>query len=202
LRNIFKAYVVAVDEFNRVVGRIAMHLIFVMMGVLLWSSFNRVTTGMHAPGWWPDAWWWPVILPSWWPLEMSQFLMVAYFLLGGAYSMQLGDHVRMDLLYGSWSDRTKTIVDIFTVFFLLFYLVLLLDGGIASALYALQYKEVLPSLWRPQLSPIKIIMCIGIFLMLLQTTATLIKDIARLKGEQWGRGEHPSSDAVSLENDA
>ena len=202
MRKFFKGYVVAVDEFNRVVGRITMHLIFVMMGVLLWSSFNRVTTGMRAPGWWPDGWWWPVILPSWWPLEMSQFLMVAYFLLGAAYSMQLGDHVRMDLLYGSWSNRTKTIVDIFTIFFLLFYLVLLLDGGIASALYALQYKEALPSLWRPQLAPIKIIMCIGIFLMLLQTTATLIKDIAKLKGEQWGRPEHPSSDAVSLEDDA
>ena len=108
----------------------------------------------------------------------------------------------MDLLYGSWSDRTKTIFDIFTIFFLLFYLVLLLDGGIASALYALQYKEALPSLWRPQLSPIKIIMCIGIFLMLLQAIATLIKDVAKKKGEQWGRQEHPSSDAVSVENDA
>ena len=202
MRKIFKAYVVAVDEFNRVIGRITMHLIFVMMGVLLWSSFNRVTTGMHAPGWWPDGWWWPVILPSWWPLEMSQFLMVAYFLLGGAYSMQLGDHVRMDLVYGSWSDRTKAIVDILTIGFLLFYLVLLLDGGIASTLYAIQYKEVLPSLWRPQLAPIKIIMCIGIFLMLLQAIATLIKDVARLNGEHWGRPEHPSSDAVSLEDDA
>jgi len=108
----------------------------------------------------------------------------------------------MDLLYGSWSDRTKTLFDIVTIFFLLFYLVLLLDGGIASALYALQYKEVLPSLWRPALAPIKIIMCIGIFLMLLQATATLVKDIAKLKGEQWGRPEHPSSDAVSLEDDA
>src|SRR3546814_13814057 len=92
--------------------------------------------------------------------------MVAYFLLGGAYSMQLGDNVRMDLLYGVWSDRTKAAVDAVTICFLIFYLIVLLGGGISSTQYALQYNEVSPTLWRPQLAPIKLIMCIGIFLML------------------------------------
>jgi TRAP-type mannitol/chloroaromatic compound transport system permease small subunit len=127
-------------------------------------------------------------------------MMVAYFLLGGAYSMQLGDHVRMDLLYGMWSDRTKAAMDALTVLFLLFYLVILLYGGISSTQYAIQYNEVSPSLWRPQMAPIKIIMCIGIVLMLLQATATLIKDIARLRGEQWGYPETPSSDAATAAN--
>ena len=199
MRKLLKAYVTAVEKFNRVVGRITMHMIFVMMAVLLWSSFNKVTTGMRAPGFWPEDWWWPVILPSWWPLEVSQFMMVAYFLLGGAYSMQLGDHVRMDLLYGMWSDRTKAAIDVLTVMFLMLYLVVLLYGGISSTQYALQYNEISPSLWRPQMAPIKIIMCIGIFLMLLQATATLIKDIARLKGEHWGYPETPSSDAAAVE---
>ena len=197
MRNFFKAYVTVVERFNRVVGRITMLMVFAMMGVLLWSSINKVTTGMRAPGWWPDDWWWPVILPSWWPLEVSQFMMVAYFLLGGAYSMQLGDHVRMDLLYGSWSDRTKAVMDVLTVLFLIFYLVLLLRGGISSTQYALKYNEINPSLWRPQMWPIKVIMCVGIFLMLLQATATLIKDIARIRGEQWGYPETPSSDAAN-----
>src|SRR3546814_10090862 len=76
-----------VERVNRVVGRITMLMVFAMMGVLLWSSFNKAFTGI-------------LFGPSWWPLEVAQFLMVAYFLLGGAYSMQLGDHVRMDLLYG------------------------------------------------------------------------------------------------------
>jgi TRAP-type mannitol/chloroaromatic compound transport system permease small subunit len=182
LKNILKAYVVAVERVNRVVGRIAMLLVFVMMGVLLWSSINKTFTGI-------------LFAPSWWPLEVAQFLMVAYFLLGGAYSMQLGDHVRMDLLYGMWSDRTKAAMDVLTVCFLIFYLILLLYGGISSTQYALQYNEVSPSLWRPQMAPIKIVMCIGIFLMLLQAIATLIKDVAKLYGEQWGYRETPSSDA-------
>jgi hypothetical protein len=35
-----KAYVRTVEAFNRRVGRIVMYLIFVMMGILLWSSFS------------------------------------------------------------------------------------------------------------------------------------------------------------------
>ncbi len=197
MRRVLKAYVTVVERVNRVVGRVTMLMIFAMMGVLLWSSINKVTTGMRAPGWWPADWWWPVILPSWWPLEVSQFMMVAYFLLGGAYSMQLGDHVRMDLLYGVWSDRTKAAVDALTVLCLLVYLVILLYGGISSTQYALQYKEISPSLWRPQMAPIKIIMCVGIVLMLLQAIATLIKDIAKMRGERWGYPETPSSDAAN-----
>jgi TRAP-type mannitol/chloroaromatic compound transport system permease small subunit len=199
VRKLLKSYVTAVEKFNRVVGRITMLMVFAMMGVLLWSSINKVTTGMRAPGFWPDDWWWPVITPSWWPLEVSQFMMVAYFLLGGAYSMQLGDHVRMDLLYGTWSDRTKAVFDAITVLFLMVYLVVLLYGGISSTQYAIQYNEVSPTLWRPQMAPIKIIMCVGIVLMLLQATATFIKDIARMKGEQWGYPETPSSDAAAAE---
>ena len=189
MRRFLKSYVTIVERMNRIVGRVTMLMVFAMMGVLLWSAINKTFTGI-------------LFAPSWWPLEVAQFLMVIYFLLGGAYSMQLGDHVRMDLLYGTWSDRTKATVDAFTVLFLIFYLVLLLYGGISSTQYALQYNEVSPSLWRPKMAPVKIIMCIGIFLMLLQATATLIKDVAKLYGEDWGYPETPSSDAVSVEREA
>src|SRR3546814_20308916 len=106
----------------------------------------------------------------------------------------------MDLLYGVWSDRTKAAVDAVTICFLIFYLIVLLGGGISSTQYALQYNEVSPTLWRPQMAPIKIILCIGIFLMLLQAIATLLKDVAKLKGEQWGYPETPSSEAATAAN--
>ena len=79
---------------------------------------------------------------------------------------------------------------------------LLLYGGISSTQYAIEYNEVSPSLWRPKMAPVKIIMCIGIFLMLLQAISTLIKDVAKLNGEQWGRPETPSSDAANGGNGA
>lgn len=42
--------------------------------------------------------------------------MTAYYLLGGAYSMQMGFHVRMDLLYGYWPRRRQAFIDALTVF--------------------------------------------------------------------------------------
>ncbi len=168
-----RTYVRVVDAVSRVVGRFAMYLIFAMMAILLWSSFSKANL---VP-------WLFETTPSLWTLEMAQFAMVAYYLLGGAYSMQLDNHVRMDLLYGSWSPRTRTFVDVFTIFFLLFYLVLLLYGGISSTQYALEYGERSYSSWRPYMAPIKIVACVGILLMLAQAFAVLFKDIAKLHGE-------------------
>ena len=161
-----KLFVRGVETINRVVGRFAMYLIFAILGVLLYSSISKT-----------------FFMPAAWTLESAQFLMVAYFLLGGAYSMQLDAHVRMDLFYSRWSPKTRALVDVLTIVFLIFYLVLLLYGGISSTQYALEYDETSYSAWSPSMAPIKIVMCIGIALMLLQAIATLFKDIAAARGE-------------------
>ncbi len=161
------AYVRFVDAFNRRVGRIAMWLVFVMMAILLWSSFSK-----------------SFLLPSLWTLEMAQFTLTAYYLLGGAYSLQLGSNVRMDLIYGGWTDRQKAWVDAFSVFALMFYLGVLLFGAFESTQYAVEFGERTRSAWRPYMAPIKIVMCVGIFLMLLQATAEFFKDIAKIRGAE------------------
>lgn len=188
-------YIRAIDAMNRFIGRIAMYLIFALVGVLLWSSVSKTFFD-----------------PSLWTLETAQFVMVAYYVLGGPYAIQLGSNVRMDLFYGNWTVRQKAWVDSFTVFFLLFYLGVLLWGGISSTAYSLGYfgrepfvffsdlgtafvtggpeaaaekvghLERSPSVWRPVLWPVKTALCFGVFLMLLQCLSELFKDIARLRG--------------------
>ena len=155
----------AVDAVNYRVGRVIMYGIFVMAAILLWSSVSKT-----------------FFLPSLWTLEMAQFAMVAYYILGGPYSIQLGSNVRMDLFYGNWSDRRKAWFDAFTVLFLIFFLGVLLYGGIASTNYAFEYGERSYSAWRPYMWPIKTLMCIGILLMLLQAVSELLKDVAKLRG--------------------
>jgi len=161
-----KTYVRWVEALNRRVGRFAMYLVFAIMGILLYSSISK--TFFH---------------PALWTLEMAQFTMVAYYLLGGGYSMQLDSHVRMDLLYGGWSDKAKAAIDAVSVFFMIFYLVVLLYGGISSTQYAIQYDETSYSAWSPRMAPVKIIMTIGIFLMLLQAIAMFFRDLAKARGE-------------------
>ena len=162
------AFVRIVDRFNYLIGRFMMYTIFLLIGILAWSTISKQL----------------FVVPAFWTMEAAQFVLVAYYLVGGAYSIQLGSNVRMDLFYGDWSERKKAWVDCFAVLFLIFYLGVLLTGGINSTLYAIQYSELSPSLWRPLMWPIKSIMCFGIFLMLLQSISELIKDIAKLRGVQ------------------
>ena len=163
-----RAYIRWVDAVNRLIGRCAMYFLFVLVGVLLWSSISKT-----------------FFLPSLWTLETAQFAMVAYYILGGPYSIQLGSNVRMDLFYGGWSHKTKAWVDIFTVLFLIFYLGVLLYGGIGSTAYSIEYSETSATAWRPYLSPIKIVICSGLVLMILQATSEFFKDIGRIRGAKF-----------------
>ena len=159
------AYLRWIEAVNYRVGRIAMWTLFALMGMLLWGAIAR---GLFSPQIWTD--------------EMAQFILMGYFILGGAYSLQMGSAVRMDLFYGSLGDRTKAAVDSVTIFVLIFYLVVLLWGGIDSTIYSLEYGERRRGLWRPYMWPIKAVMVIGIVLMILQCSAFLLRDIARLRG--------------------
>ncbi|WP_395542296.1 TRAP transporter small permease subunit [Neotabrizicola sp. sgz301269] len=160
-------FVRLIEALNYRIGRMAMYLLFVLAGVLLWSiiakAFGR---------------------PPLWTQEMAQFAMVSYFVLGGAYSLQLGANVRMDLIYGRWSPRRQAAVDAVTVFAMIFFLGVVLYGGIDSTIYAFEIGERSRTVWRPYMAPIKMIICFGVFLMILQSLAFLIRDIARLRGEE------------------
>ena len=160
-----RIYVRYVDAVSRVVGRFAMYMIFAMIGLLLYSSITKT-----------------FFLPVIWTLELAQFSMAAYYLLGGAYSMQLGSHVRMDLVYGRWSPKGKGFVDSITAFCLVFYLGMLLYGSYSSTSYALKYGETSYSSWAPYMAPIKMVMAFGIALMLLQAIAAFFRDLARARG--------------------
>jgi len=192
-----RTFVRLVDRFNSGLGRIIMYGIFVMAGILLWSSISKT-----------------FFMPSLWTLEVAQFAMVTYYILGGPYSLQMGSAVRMDLFYSDWSIKKKAWFDAFTVLLLMFYLGVLLYGGLGSTAYSLGYygsdplvffwelfvgfvtggpggaSEVMgrfersSTAWRPVIWPIKVIMCTGFFLMLLQSLSELFKDIAKIRGEE------------------
>ena len=163
-----KVFVHSVDAVNTVVGKITMYLVFAMIGILLYEPISRTIFDR------------PLI----WSMEVAQFTMAAYWLLGGGYSMILKGHVRMDLLYGRWSEKKKAKVDAVTGLFLIFYIVFLLIGAYSSIEYAVMYGQKNRSAWAPYMAPIKIIMGIGVLLMLLQAIATFFKDLAKARGEK------------------
>lgn len=163
-----KAYVRIVNRLNRTVGKFTMYLVFMMMGILFFAAITRSFFNV----------------PFVWVIEMAQFTMAAYYMLGGGYSMQLGAHVRMDVFYERWSPKRKAFTDSITSFFLVFYLVFLLYGGFSSTEYSIMYNQKNYSAWAPPMAPIKVIMTFGIFLMLLQAIATFFRDLAFVRGEE------------------
>ena len=138
-------YVRVVDYLSTKFGRMAMYLIFVMIATLLLDAVTRNV----------------INIPLSWCIEMAQFTMTAYYIVGGPYSMQL---------------------DCCTAVFLVFYLCCLLIGAISSTMYAIEYDQRKFSMWNPSMIPIKLIMVFGIALMLLQAISTFFKDLAKARG--------------------
>lgn len=162
-----RGFVRTVDAINAFVGKFAMYLLFVLAAILLYATGSRLFLGV----------------PINWSLEMSQFVLSAYYLLGGAYSVQMGSHVRMDLFYSRWTPKSRAAIDAFTIIFVIIYLVLLLRGAISSTEYSITYNQRNYTSWAPVLWPIKVIMTTGIILMLLQMISQFIKDIALASGK-------------------
>ena len=168
MHSFIKNYVTVVDWVCEKVGRITMYLVFAMMFILILSFVTRNI----------------INFPLIWIIEMAQFIITAYYILGGSYSMITDDHVRMDLFYSKFSEKNKARMDAFTSIFLFFYLLTLLYGSISSLNYTLETNQRLFTAWRPYVWPIKTLMTFGILLMLLQTLSMFFKDFYRSKGKK------------------
>ncbi|RLB74100.1 MAG: TRAP transporter small permease [Deltaproteobacteria bacterium] len=161
-------YVKYVDAISIKIGRATMYLIFVMIGVLLLGALTRNVLHM----------------PLSWTVEMAQFIITAYYIAGGAYSMILREHVRMDLIYDHLSEKNRARMDLVTTFFLLFYLLVMLFGAVSSTMYAIEYGQRNFSQWNPSMIPIKVIMVAGIVLMILESISFFFKDLAIATGNK------------------
>jgi len=164
---IVKFYVRFIDAMSQRVGKVVRYGGLAMIGILLFETISR--TIFNAP--------------RAWTVELSQFVMAAYYILGGSCALLIGGHVRMDLLYERWSAKRRAIVDAITASVAVLYIVIFILGGVNSALYALRYGQITYSPWGPPLAPIKIIFVSGATMMLLQIIANFFRDLATARGK-------------------
>ncbi len=117
-------------------------------------------------------------------LEIQWQMFAAIFLLGSAHVLKLNEHVRVDILYGGYSARTKLWVDVFGLIFFL------APGAILMIWFSVPWFET--SYLEGEMSsnagglpvwPIKGLLPLGFILLLMQTVSELIKRIAALQGE-------------------
>jgi TRAP-type mannitol/chloroaromatic compound transport system permease small subunit len=127
-------------------------------------------------------------------LEAQWYMFSLIFLLGGAYALKKNAHVRIDLIYGRLSPRTRAWIDLLgTLLFLIPMALGVLYLAWPWAMTSLAIRETSPDVGGLPRWPIKLALLLGFALLALQGLSELIKRIAFLAGvyalaEEKGRG--------------
>ena len=150
-----------IDRLSEWSGKIASYLVLVMMVTLIYEVIVRVILGN----------------PTLWGYETAGMLFGAYCILVGAYTHRYDGHVRMDVIYGAWSKRTKAGVDTITSFLTGVFLAVFLWLSIRNALESWSMMEYSGSAWGPPIYPLKTVICIGVLLLLLQAIVHFIRNV-------------------------
>jgi TRAP-type mannitol/chloroaromatic compound transport system permease small subunit len=116
-------------------------------------------------------------------LEVQWYFFAGIVMLGASITLQRNEHVRVDLVFGSLSERNRLRVDIFGIIVFLMPAMLLLTW--------MTWPFFVDSFLRDEGSsnagglirwPVKLILPVGFLLLCLQGLSELIKRIALLRG--------------------
>ena len=115
--------------------------------------------------------------PTIWSFDVTYMLYGTIFMLGCAYALHKGAHIRTDFFYENWSDRTRGMVD--SISYIVFFfpsIIMLLAASGSEAWYAYTINETSEQTpWRPILWPFKAVVPLTCMLLLLQGVSELIK---------------------------
>jgi TRAP-type mannitol/chloroaromatic compound transport system permease small subunit len=125
--------------------------------------------------------------PTPWALDVSFIMYGTLFMMGGAYTLSRGQHVRGDFLYRSWQPRTQAKVDL-ALYFLFFFpgILALIFSGWKYASRSWGYGEV--SVNSPAGIPIfqfkSVLVAAGI-LLFIQGIAQVFRCIIAIRTNRW-----------------
>ena len=130
--------------------------------------------------------------PTSWAFDLSYLMYGAVFFMAGAYTLSRGGHVRADMFYRLWSDRTQATVEL--VLYVLFFfpgILALVVAGWGYGTESLRLREV--SVNSPAgvpIWPLKAMIPVGASLMVLQGFAELLRCVQCLRDGQWSARMH------------
>ena len=138
--------------------------------------------------------------PTLWSFDISRMLAGALFMLGAAYTLSKGIHIRADFLYRNWSVKNQARVDL--VLYLLFFIPGFLVFFFVSFDYAytsicgrsnleeclggkVRIQRAMDTTWMPIMWPLKSCMPIGAFLLLVQGVSEILKTYYAFVKGRW-----------------
>ena len=151
-------------------GRIAAWLVLPLIFVMTWEITARY-----------------VARPTYWAFDLSYMLYGALFMLGAAYTLFRGSHIRTDFLYQTWPVKVQASVDAFCYLFLFFpgiaiFLWMSTDWAILSWT---REERAVSSAWMPALYPLKSVLPVALALLLLQGVAEFLKCVYAIRHAEW-----------------
>jgi TRAP-type mannitol/chloroaromatic compound transport system permease small subunit len=117
------------------------------------------------------------IAPTLWAFDVSRMLYGMSFMLGAAYGLMRGLHIRADFLYRSFSERTQGTIDLI-LYIILFMpaMLLLMYAGYDFALKSImQGERAGDSTWAPIVWPVKTALAVGVALLVIQGISEICK---------------------------
>lgn len=157
---------VFIDGLTEKVGAVISWLIFLLVMIIGLDVLMRYAFSVSNPS----------------IFELEWHLFAVIFLLGSAYTLQKNKHVRVDVFYSRFGDKTKAIIDILgTVFFLLPFCLVLIYASINPAIEAFSINESSPDPGGlPFRFVVKGMVPISFVLLLLQGLSIILKKTAIL----------------------
>jgi TRAP-type mannitol/chloroaromatic compound transport system permease small subunit len=153
--------VLVVDTLNLWVGRTVAWLVLPLMAAMVYEITARYV----------------FLAPTIWAFDVSRMLYGTMFMLGAAYALSRGVHIRADFLYRSWSVKTQGRVDSL-LYLCLYFPALLIFAKIAfdyAAVSVARGERGMDTAWMPPLGPVKAALALGVALLVLQGISELIK---------------------------
>ncbi len=117
--------------------------------------------------------------PTIWVFDATYMLYGTIFMLGAAYALLKGAHIRTDFFFERWSARTRGTIDsvaYIVFFFPSIFVFLVITWG--EGWYAYQINELSEQTpWRPVLWPFKMMIPLACLLLLVQGVSETIKSV-------------------------
>lgn len=117
--------------------------------------------------------------PTTWAYETIYMLYAAMFMLGAAYALRVGAHVRTDFLWQKWPARTRAAIEAIAYLACFFpALALFLVAGLEAtwSSYAIGERSA-ETAWAPPLWPLKALVPASALLLIVQGVSELLKSL-------------------------
>ncbi|RAU22058.1 sugar transporter [Paramagnetospirillum kuznetsovii] len=176
-----------IDRINEGVGQAVKWLILVMVIISSGNAAVRYIFNTSSNAW----------------LEWQWYLFAAVFLLCSGYTLLRNEHIRIDVVCGRLSRNKQIWIDILgTVFFLFPMVILIMTLSWPMFMKSFLHNEMSGDAGGLLRWPVKLMIPVGFFLLLLQGTSELIKKIAILTGDRPDPGEHGHHHHTSADGEA